>query len=134
MREFGADVYIYNRTTKKAKDLSKKFKVKTISRNKIADAKFDIIINCTPVGSYQDHNNSILSNKDIPSNSTVMDIITYPIETKLLKEAKKSGAKTISGERMLLHQAVGQFELWFNTDAPIKTMEEALYDAMKNYR
>ena len=56
-----------------------------------------------------------------------MDIITNPLETQLLKEAKTAGAETISGERMLLHQACGQFEIWMDKSAPFEVMEKALY-------
>lgn len=131
LKEFGADVYLYNRSKNKAEELEEAFKIQLIEREHIQKAAFDIIINATPVGSLPNTTTSLLHADHIHSGATVMDIITSPIETQLLKEAKKAGAKTISGERMLLHQAAGQFEIWFKQEAPLKIMEEALYKELK---
>jgi len=43
----------------------------------------------------------------------VMDIVYDPLMTPLLVEAKKAGCEVITGDRMLLHQAEKQFEIWF---------------------
>ena len=131
LKEFGADVHIFNRTTGKADDLADEFDVETIEFRHIPKADFDIIVNATPVGSMPNSEESLLHADQIPSHAVVMDVITNPIETQLLKEAKKAGATPISGERMLLHQAIGQFELWFGKKAPVKVMEKALYEELK---
>jgi shikimate dehydrogenase len=44
----------------------------------------------------------------------------------LLKQAKQSGCKTISGLEMFLNQAVAQFELWTNRPAPVDVMRAVL--------
>ena len=131
LKEFGVEVYIFNRTMEKAEALAEAFDLETIEFRLIPKADFDIIINATPVGSFPNTEESLLHSEQIPSHSVVMDIVTNPIETQLLKEAKKAGAQTISGERMLLHQAVGQFELWFNKKPPVEVMEKALYEELK---
>ena len=131
LKEFGTDVYIFNRTKEKAEALADEFDIETIEFRFIPKADFDIIINATPVGSLPDAEASLLHVGQIPSHAVVMDVVTNPIETQLLKEAKKAGAQTISGERMLLHQAIGQFELWFSKKAPVKVMEKALYAELK---
>ena len=130
LKEFGVDVYIFNRTMEKAEALADEFDLETIEFRLIPKADFDIIVNATPVGSLPDAESSLLHVNQIPSHSVVMDVVTNPIETQLLREAKKAGAQTISGERMLLHQAIGQFELWFNKKAPVKVMEKALYEEL----
>lgn len=130
LKEFGVEVYIFNRTMEKAEALAEAFDLETIEFRLIPKADFDIIINATPVGSLPNAEESLLHSDQIPSHSVVMDIVTNPIETQLLKEAKKAGAQAISGERMLLHQAIGQFELWFNKKAPLKIMEKALYEEL----
>lgn len=43
----------------------------------------------------------------------VTDLVYTPLETRLLREAKEQGAKTVDGLGMLLHQAVPGFERWF---------------------
>ncbi len=134
MKDFQADVHIYNRTLEKAEEIAKAFEIEAIDHSKIQTADFDIIINATPVGMFPNSEESLLHSDKIPSHAVVMDIITNPLETQLLKEAKKAGAQTISGERMLLHQAVDQFRLFFGQEAPVKVMEEALYEELKRRR
>ena len=55
-----------------------------------------------------------------------MDIVYNPRETRLLKEAKQVGCKTIPGLEMFLHQAAAQFELWTNRSAPVQVMRGVL--------
>lgn len=131
LKEFGAEVHIFNRTTQKAEALAEKFNVEVTEFGDIQDAGFDIIVNSTPIGSFPQIEQSLLTADQIKKGAVVMDIITHPWETQLLKEAKKAGADTISGERMLLHQAVGQFEIWFDRPAPFEVMEKALYEELR---
>jgi shikimate dehydrogenase len=130
LREHGADLYIVSKTDEEAQALADEFEVNTIDFRKIKDADFDIIVHATPVGMTPNTSESLLSKDQIKKGSVLMDIVTSPLETKLIQEAKKAGAATISGERMLLHQACGQFEIWTGKGAPIEVMEKALYAAL----
>ena len=127
LKEFGADVYIFNRTEKKAEELADEFDMEAVPYRMINKVQPDIIVNTTPIGSMPNTEESLLHAEQITPGSVVMDIVTNPIETQLLKEAKKAGAGTISGERMLLYQAADQFKLFFGKEAPLKVMEKALY-------
>ena len=49
----------------------------------------------------------------LPASAPVCDIVYNPLETKLLKDAKRHGHKTIDGLGMLMHQAVPSFEAFF---------------------
>ena len=55
-----------------------------------------------------------------------MDIVYNPRETKLLREAKAAGCRTIQGIEMFLNQAVLQFELWTEQPAPSDIMRAVL--------
>jgi shikimate dehydrogenase len=55
-----------------------------------------------------------------------MDIVYNPRETRLLKEAKAAGCRTIQGIEMFLNQAILQFELWTNQPAPADVMRAVL--------
>ncbi len=127
LREFNAEVFIYNRTLEKAEALAEELKLETIDLDAIGGADFDIIVNATSVGMKPNIEETILRSEQIPQHAVVMDIITSPLKTQLLKEAEEAGAEIVTGERMLLHQAAGQFEIWFKQDAPIQVMEGALY-------
>ncbi len=134
LKEFGAEVYIWNRTPERAKVLAKELDIEPIEFNQIQGHGFDVVVNTTPVGMSPQIEQCLLKAEHIKKEAIVMDVITNPLETELLKEAKKAGARTISGERMLLHQATGQFEIWFDETAPIDAMEKALYQALEKKR
>jgi shikimate dehydrogenase len=131
LKEFGTDVFLFNRTMEKAEEIAKEYDMLTIDFRKIQDEDFDIIINATPVGSAPNTEESLLHADQIPSHAVVMDVNTNPVETQLIKEAKKAGAKTVTGERMLLHQAVNQFKLFFNLEAPLEVMEKAMEEELR---
>ncbi|MFQ5932904.1 MAG: shikimate dehydrogenase family protein, partial [Nitrospiraceae bacterium] len=57
---------------------------------------------------------------------TVMDIVYNPLETRLLREARQVGCRTIRGIEMFLNQAVAQFELWTGQPAPADVMRGVL--------
>ena len=132
LKEFGVEVFIFNRTMDKAEELADQWDLETIEFRDIPKADFDLIINTTPVGMLPETEASLLHAEQIPATAVVMDVIVNPIETQLLKEAKKATATTISGERMLLFQAADQFKIWFNQEAPLEVMEKALYEELKN--
>jgi shikimate dehydrogenase len=56
----------------------------------------------------------------------VLDIVYKPVETELVKAARRAGAVAIHGGRMLLHQATKQFELYTECPAPVAAMDRAL--------
>jgi shikimate dehydrogenase len=51
--------------------------------------------------------------KHLPKTALVNDIVYRPLETRLLKDARKHGNRVVDGLGMLLHQAVPGFEAWF---------------------
>ena len=51
-------------------------------------------------------------------NSIIYDIVTSPVETPLLHEAKSRGLRTIDGFAMLIGQAAVAFEKFFGQPAP----------------
>jgi shikimate dehydrogenase len=85
-----------------------------------------VLIHCTPVGMSPRADATCVPAALLHPGLTVMDVVYNPRETKLLKEAKKSGCKTISGIEMFLNQAVAQFELWTNQSAPVDVMRFVL--------
>jgi shikimate 5-dehydrogenase len=61
----------------------------------------------------------------------VFDIVYNPLDTLLIKEAKKIGCTTISGVEMFLEQAYAQFKIFTGEAAPKKIMREILIDELK---
>ena len=96
-----------------------------VSRNDIGDAigynqinektfeEFQIIINCTPVGTFPNTN----SCPEIPyeyftTNHLAFDLIYNPAETLFLKKAKEKGAIVKNGLEMLTLQAEKSWDIW----------------------
>lgn len=71
----------------------------------------DCLINATPVGLKTD-DPSPVEEELLHTNMLVYDLIYNPQETKLLKLAKKKGAKASNGLGMLFYQGVLAFQHW----------------------
>jgi shikimate dehydrogenase len=132
LKEKGALVYILNRTLEKAEKLAKEFKAKVLNFNHQKEvSNFDIIINATSVGMEPLVNQTPINPSFLKKNQIIFDVVYNPKETKLLKEAKKKGAKIIFGFEMLLYQGVAQFEIYTGKKAPIEVMRKVLLEKLK---
>jgi len=125
----GARVKIFNRTKEKALKLASEFGCLGGGLDEEKEIKnCDIVINTTSVGMHPLEDKTPITVKYLTVSQIVFDIVYVPQETKLLKEAKKRGAKIIHGIEMLLFQGVAQFELYTGRKAPIKVMRKVLYE------
>ncbi|TAL11880.1 MAG: shikimate dehydrogenase [Nitrospirae bacterium] len=84
------------------------------------------MLHCTPVGMSPKVDETCVPAALLAPHLTVMDIVYNPLETRLLKEARRAGCRTVRGLEMFLHQAVGQFELWTQQPAPVGVMRSVL--------
>jgi len=84
----------------------------------------DILINATSVGMNPDFNNSPVPVEMLRSSLAVFDAVYTPMDTRLLREAKQTGAVTISGIEMLIWQGALAFELWTGAQAPLAVMRD----------
>ena len=92
----------------------------------------DLLVNCSPLG--MKHSNtegkSPLDVRLIPKGALVYDVVYNPLETPLLADAKKAGARTLSGLAMLVYQGAMSFELWTGKEAPIDIMFKSAKKAL----
>ncbi|HKR74194.1 MAG TPA: shikimate dehydrogenase [Candidatus Nitrosocosmicus sp.] len=84
-----------------------------------------LIINTTSMGLQGEK--SPIKSDFICKNSVVFDIVYKPINTDLIDNAKKAGAKIIFGYEMLLSQGYKAFEIWTGLKAPREIMKQALF-------
>ena len=54
-----------------------------------------------------------------------------PLETPLLREARKAGARTLGGLPMLVYQGAEAFQLWTGREAPLQVMFGAARQALE---
>ncbi len=73
---------------------------------------------------------SPLAAESIPREALVYDLVYNPLETPLLREAKKAGARTVGGLPMLIHQGAAGFQLWTGREAPVEVMFQAAQRAL----
>ena len=90
-------------------------------------SKLNGIVNATPVGMAK------LPGYPFPVQHLsramwVVDIIYFPIETELLRAARKLGCRTLSGSGMAVYQAMHAFELFSGCHAEHSRMK-ATFDA-----
>ena len=116
LKERGAEVYVLNRTTAKAKKLAHQARARLMKRPDLKKAAFDVIINATPVG-MGNSRETPLQDKEINARY-VFDMVYDPAETRFLKLARERGAQVIPGVEMFVHQAARQFEIWTGKPAP----------------
>jgi shikimate dehydrogenase len=63
----------------------------------------------------------------------VFDIVYNPVRTRLLREAEKAGAQTVSGIDMLVWQGALAFEKWTGLQAPFGLMKEEVIKALEGH-
>ncbi|MBT2690300.1 shikimate dehydrogenase [Bacillus sp. ISL-47] len=85
---------------------------------------YDLIVQTTPIGMLPDIQKSPLSIHNLKSGTFVSDIIYNPLETQLLREARKKGAGTQNGLDMFVHQGALAFENWTGIAPDIKRMRD----------
>lgn len=78
---------------------------------------FSLIVNATPLG-MTGHAPLDLPWGGFLANATVYDIVTSPVDTPLLQQARAQGLRTIDGLAMLIGQAAIAFEKFFGVAAP----------------
>ena len=88
----------------------------------------DLILHCTPIGMHPKEDASLVPARLFLPNQVVFDIVYTPLETKLVREAKASGLKIISGVDMFINQAVLQFERFTGIDAPEEVMRRVVME------
>lgn len=84
----------------------------------------DGIVNATPIGMDK------LPGMPLPVTSIeprhwIADIVYFPLETELLREARRKGCRTLSGEGMAIYQAVRAFELFTGIKPDVDRMTAA---------
>lgn len=125
-----ASIAVTNRTAARAEELARQHGVGIMAYSKLATLSPDsltLFVNATPIGSHLTSGDFgfDLAAHPAPLAAVVFDMVTR--DTPLLQHAKAAGADTVSGLRMLLHQAADQFQLFTELAAPLDTMERALY-------
>ncbi len=89
----------------------------------------DLLINTTSLG-LKDDDDSLIEAEMFHPDLLVYDLIYNPKETKLLKMAKRKGAKVANGLGMLYYQGILSFQHWANMELDQK-IKKKMRDAIE---
>jgi shikimate dehydrogenase len=123
----GARVTVLNRTPERAREICEALHAG--SAGALAELKHtphDVLVNTTSVGLHDDA--SPIEAEWIAPKAVVLDAVYGSEETRLLRDARMRGARTVSGKWMLVYQAAAQLEAWSGLQAPVEVMAGA-FDA-----
>lgn len=153
LKREGANVFIFNRNFTRAESLAKDFdehaiaflqshpeqsvagdaKTKDVRSSEVLNLEqVDLIVNCTSAGMSPNEDSSVWSEEvPFPSNSVLYELVYEPRETKLMRQAKATGARVIGGIGMLAEQGAAAFELW--TGIASSRVSAIMRDAISNH-
>jgi len=123
----GARVIIVNRTADKAQELAHEVGATFMTMEQALTTTYDVLINGTSAGMGKPDETPWPAEHH-REGSVVFDTVYHPLETKLLRDAQRAGARTVSGLEMLVRQALGQYQRWTGREAPQHMMYRACLD------
>jgi shikimate dehydrogenase len=88
-------------------------------------AHLDLIVNATPLGLSRS-DPSPIPGRLLAPHLMVYDTVYGEGRTSFVSAAIEAGARAANGLAMLLYQGALAFEIWFEREAPIEAMREAL--------
>jgi len=122
LKDRECDVTVLARDARKAERFAEEFGFASDTLNQAGRYKGDLLINATSVGMFP-----AIDECPLPADATkyryVFDMVYNPLETRLLREARR-GSIVISGVEMFVAQAARQLELWTGHQAPAELMRD----------
>ncbi len=128
LRAEGAVVLIAARREAAARRLARGISAQAVPWSSADGMEVDAVINATPVG-MPPHVDALPIDLARLRVRVVFEMVYYPLETRLLAEARGRGLTAISGLEMLVAQGARQFEIWTGQAAPRALMEQAIRHA-----
>jgi shikimate dehydrogenase len=131
LREAGARVSVWNRTTERAVALAAELDVEAVERAGPAD----LLVNCTTVGldAYSIKDSEGLRNLPVAADELseygfVVDLVYSKRPTALIRAAAERGLETVDGLEILVRQGARSFRIWTGVDPPIQAMRRGARD------
>ena len=112
-----ASVYVMVRDMERARsDLANYIfssSINLVSRNDAGKRKYDILINCTPLGTYPDTAGMPFPENILNSASIGIDVVYNPPITGFLGAMANNGAKIVTGRDLFIYQAIESMKILF---------------------
>ncbi len=112
-----SSVYVMVRDTERARnDLADYIfsgSINLVSGKDAGKRKYDILINCTPVGTYPDTTGMPFPETLLGSASVGIDMVYNPPITGFLGSMSNNGAKIVTGRDLFIYQAIESMKILF---------------------
>ncbi|GMI84601.1 MATERNAL EFFECT EMBRYO ARREST 32, EMBRYO DEFECTIVE 3004 [Hibiscus trionum] len=126
----GARIVIFDIDFERAKSLASAVSGEALAFEEVINfrpEKGAILANATPLGMHPNTDQRIpVAEETLEDYELVFDAVYTPRKTRLLKEAEAAGAIIVSGVEMFLRQAMAQFNLFTDQQAPKEFMREII--------
>jgi len=130
-----ASLVILNRSPEKAVELAENLAktrntveggelTKESLREGLLDAQ--VLINATPLGMAPFVDKTPVPKHLLRPGILVFDIVYTPLETRLLREAREAGCRTLGGDLMFVYQGAEAFRLWTGIEPPVGVMHKTV--------
>lgn len=129
-----AEIYICNRNEARALAMAERLTRLRVFDWDDRDAACEdahLIVNCTSMGMVG-HEPLLLSDDAVTEGAAVYDIVYNPRMTPLLRQAQRNGARIVTGEGMLAHQAALAFKHWYGIFPDAEEARRIILASLKN--
>jgi 3-dehydroquinate dehydratase/shikimate dehydrogenase len=134
LKQAGAEITVLARDIEKASAFAEEFGISTgqLTTGSGVPIAADILVNATPLGTRgPDEDSTVATAGDLRNVKLVYDLVYNPSETRLLREAREAGSKTLGGLEMLIAQGLLQIEIWTGRAAAAEPMRRALENRLQ---
>ncbi len=94
----------------------------------------DLLVNCSPVGQWPAVDETPAPPGCLRPGLTVFDVVYNPPDTRLLREARAAGARTVGGLAMLAGQGARQVERWLGVAVAAEDLRREGEEALRRRR
>ncbi|HET7275094.1 MAG TPA: shikimate dehydrogenase [Longimicrobiaceae bacterium] len=91
----------------------------------LSSDRFDLVVNATSLG-LSDGDPLPLPLNAGPTFRAALDLVYGPDETPWVRQLRQNGILAADGREMLVRQGAASFRRWWQVDAPVERMREAL--------
>ncbi len=128
-----AKALCYRSGVKKIYMVSRKGEINYDNYNRCSDV--EIVINTTPIGMFPNNFDQPINLNHFNNLLAVFDCVYNPIKTNLILQAEELNIPCSGGLFMLVGQALGSQEIWFNkkiSEEQIESVFSTIYNGKKN--
>lgn len=128
----GARVVIANRDLGRAQLLAADVGCDSVSLSELQSGRVsgDVLVNSTSLGMHPNVDATPVPAEVLHKFHLVFDAVYTPLETRLLREARQEGVRTVNGLEMFIGQAAEQFALFTGSATPVEAMRSTIVKAL----